>query len=85
VRQVTGYTIKESFPARLANASLSNPSEVPTQRVKSLVVRKYLREDGGRGEIESPHGEVKTGVRAHDVTQLAEAGGSSGIVGRVLP
>jgi hypothetical protein len=30
--------------------------------VKSPVVRKYLREDGGRGEIESPHSKVETGL-----------------------
>jgi hypothetical protein len=71
VRQVAGQTIKEPFTARLVSASLGYFSEASTQRVENVVVRKYLREGGGRGEIESPHAEVKTGVRAHDVTQLA--------------
>jgi hypothetical protein len=62
VRQVAGHTIDDPFAARLVNASLSNPSEVPTDRVKSLIVRKYLCEDGGWGEIDPTYGEVKRGV-----------------------
>jgi hypothetical protein len=62
VRQVAGRDVDEPFAARLGNAMVRHPSELPAKRVKSLVVRKYLREDGGRGEIESPHSKVETGL-----------------------
>jgi hypothetical protein len=85
VRQVAGYAIDDPFAARLVDASLSNPSEVTAHRVKSLVLRKYLGKDGGRGEVEPPHGEVERGIGGCDVAQLGEAGGGTGIVGRELP
>lgn len=62
VRQVAGRDVDEPFAARLGNAMVCHPSKLPAKRVKSLVVRKYLREDGGRGEIESPHSKVETGL-----------------------
>ena len=71
VRQVAGRDVDEPFDARLGNAMVRHSSELPAKRVKSPVVRKYLREDGGRGEIESPHSKVKTGLSAYDAAQLA--------------
>ena len=62
VRQVAGRDVDEPFAARLGNAMVRHPSELPAKRVKSPVVRKYLREDGGWGEIESPHSKVETGL-----------------------
>jgi hypothetical protein len=62
VRQVAGGDVDEPFAARLGNATVRHPSELPAKRVKSPVVRKYLREYGGRGEIESPQSKVETGL-----------------------
>src|SRR5215212_5541756 len=60
--QVASCEVDEPFAARLGNAVVRHLSELPAKRVKSLVVRKYLREDGGRGEIESPQSKVETGL-----------------------
>jgi hypothetical protein len=60
MRQVAGREVDEPFAARLGNAVVRHLSELPAKRVKSPVVRKDLREDGGRGEIESPQSKVET-------------------------
>ena len=85
VRQVAGRGVDEPFAARLANASVRYPSEVPAKRTKRSVVRNYFREDRGGGEVEPPHGEVEPGVRAHDKAQLGETVNDTGVVGRRVP
>ena len=51
VRQVAGRDVDEPFAARLGNAMVRYPSELSAKRVKSPVVRKHLREDGGRERL----------------------------------
>jgi hypothetical protein len=85
VRQVAGRGVDEQFVARLAIASVHYPSEVPTKRAKSSVVRNYLREDDDGGQVEPPHGEVGTGVRIHDKPQLGATVNDTGVTGRRVP